>query len=344
MNLKVYHLSHTDLDGYACQFLTNKIFKNIEFFNSNYGNEIDEKLNEIFRKIEEENFDSFLVLITDLNLTMEQSDFLEKIRQSSSKNVELLLLDHHISGKDSAEAFSWYHLDVSMSATKITFKYFSDKYKVIEKYADFVDIVNAVDIWLKEDERFELGKVCMKLVKDSNEINRILFPKENSEYIFFLLEKAQNFFNDNKGYIELDNSIHRLKKEFFGNGREDDTLDNLVSRFIVSLLTENKEKMSIFYKGYKGILTYSIGNVSVIGNEFLVKNPDFDFFMDVTGRKTLSLRANGNIDVSEMARKIAGGGGHKNASGGKLNSFKDSFIYNNIKKQIEEILKDSELC
>ncbi len=342
MSLKVYHLSHTDLDGYGCQFLTDKIFENIEFFNSNYGNEIDEKLNEIFNRIEEENFEDFLVLITDLNLTIEQCNFLESKRKKSSKNVELLLLDHHITGKDSAEAFSWYHLDVTKSATKITFEYFVDKYKIIEQYADFVDIVNAVDIWLKEDERFEIGKVCMKLIKDSNEINRILFPEENSRYMFFLLEKAQHFFKEKNGYIELDNSIHKLKKEFFSQGRDDDTLDNLVAHFIVSLLTKNREEMSIFYEGYKGILTYSIGNVSVIGNEFLVKNPDFDFFMDVTGRKTVSLRANGNIDVGEMAKKIAGGGGHKNASGGKLNNFKDSFIYNNIKKQIEEILKGGE--
>ncbi len=344
MSLKVYHLSHTDLDGYACQFLTDKIFENIEFFNSNYGNEIDEKLIEIFDKIEKDDFEEFLVLITDLNLTVQQCEFLEEKKKKSSKKTELLLLDHHITGKESAEIFPWYRLDVTKSATKITFEYFADKYKVIEKYADFVDIVNAVDIWLKEDKRFELGKVCMRLVKDSNEINRILFPKENSEYMFFLLEKAQPFFKKKNGYIELDNSIHRLKKEFFSQGESDDTLDNLVARFIVSLLTKNKENMSIFYEGYKGILTYSIGNVSVIGNEFLVKNPDFDFFMDVTGRKTVSLRANGNIDVGEMAKKIAGGGGHKNASGGKLNNFKDSFIYNNIKKQIEDILKGDEGC
>ncbi|EOH4218673.1 TPA: hypothetical protein ACIKZE_001533, partial [Campylobacter jejuni] len=26
--MKIYHLSHTDLDGYACQFIVNFYFKN----------------------------------------------------------------------------------------------------------------------------------------------------------------------------------------------------------------------------------------------------------------------------------------------------------------------------
>ncbi|HFN5768010.1 hypothetical protein ACTFGA_08390, partial [Campylobacter jejuni] len=27
--MKIYHLSHTDLDGYACQFIVNFYFKNV---------------------------------------------------------------------------------------------------------------------------------------------------------------------------------------------------------------------------------------------------------------------------------------------------------------------------
>ena len=60
--------------------------------------------------------------------------------------------------------------------------------------------------------------------------------------------------------------------------------------------------------------------------------------MDITSRRTISLRANGNIDVSKMAARIGNGGGHPNASGGLLNSFKDSFVYDNIKRQVEDII------
>ena len=40
--MKFYHLSHTDLDGYGAQVITNFYFKGVKFLNSNYGREIDE--------------------------------------------------------------------------------------------------------------------------------------------------------------------------------------------------------------------------------------------------------------------------------------------------------------
>ena len=42
--MKIYHLSHTDLDGYGAQYITNFYFKNVKFLNSNYGREIDDNL------------------------------------------------------------------------------------------------------------------------------------------------------------------------------------------------------------------------------------------------------------------------------------------------------------
>nr|EIM3958498.1 3'-to-5' oligoribonuclease B [Campylobacter jejuni] len=104
-----------------------------------------------------------------------------------------------------------------------------------------------------------------------------------------------------------------------------------------------KENFSIEYEGHKGILTSNIGNTSVIGNDFLVKNPDYDFFIDVSSRKTLSFRANGKIDVSLMAKNLVGGGGHKNASGGLFATFKDGANYNHIKAQIIDLIKSKEL-
>ena len=63
-----------------------------------------------------------------------------------------------------------------------------------------------------------------------------------------------------------------------------------------------------------------------LGNDFLVKNPDYDFFIDVSSRKTLSFRANGKIDVSLMAKNLVGGGGHKNASGMSTNGKIENLI------------------
>ena len=342
--MKIYHLSHTDLDGYGCQFVLDFYFKNCAFFNSNYGREINDTFAMILNKIDEDlsqnESEKFLVLISDLNLTTAQCADFEKALEG--KNAKILLLDHHQSGEESAKNYAWYFLDSSRCATKILYDFFAQIYGENEALSHFVSVINAVDIWLKDDAGFELGKVCLGMISGAREINRVLFCEQNTQYMFFLLQKAMNFVGEDFGNVALDDALHGFKKEFFGKN-ERDTLGNLIARYMVRLLSEHKERFSIDYAGHRGILTYNIGNTSVIGNDFLVQNPEFDFFLDVNSRKSISFRANGNVDVSEMARALVGGGGHKNASGGLFASFKDSSDYAIIKAQITDLIKSKEL-
>ncbi|MBR8462017.1 3'-to-5' oligoribonuclease B [Campylobacter sp. faydin G-105] len=330
--MKFYHLSHTDLDGYGAQFITNFYFKDIKFSNSNYGREIDEKFGAIVSELGDE---EAVILITDLNLTMTQCESYETALQG--KNAKLFLLDHHQSGAECASAYPWYFLDSSRCATKITYDFFASMFVQNTELKKFSDVVNAVDIWLKDDVDFEMGKVCLGLIANAKEINRVMFERENNLYMFHLLLHAQQFFNAKNDYIGLDMQIYTIKKEFFKFDK-DDTLSNLISAYVVRLLSKNRDKFSIRYNGFNGILTYNIGNTSVIGNDFLVANPDFDFFIDITNKKTMSFRANGKIDVSAMAKRLVGGGGHVNASGGMFSNFKDSFEYEMIKSQVVDLI------
>jgi len=335
MSKKVYHLSHIDLDGYSCQLISKRVFKDIEFYNSNYGEEIGERLTQIVNSIKEDKeYEKYLVLVTDLNLSMQEAEFLQKSLTQSDKDVEILLLDHHKTGLEVSQKFDWYFLDVKRSATKITYDYFKSSGK-IDDLKSYVDFVNAYDIWLQEEsENFEIGKVLARYVLSAKELNRIMFANDSFSYIESLLEEGMKLSLEKNAHIALDDRLHFLKKEFFMQERND-TLENLVSRYVVELLTKNKEKMSVYYKDKRGILTYSVGNTSIIGNSFLVKNPEFDFFMDINGRKNIGMRANNKVDVSEIAKEVFDGGGHANASGGRFVDFKDSFIYDIIKEQVE---------
>lgn len=337
MNYTLHHLSHTDLDGYSCQMVSAHYFDSIQFYNSNYGKEINECFNQILAAIQTSTSEKHIILITDLNLTMDQAKEFESKVSICDKEIMMFVLDHHKTGQECADAFEWYFLDSSRCATKITYDFFSALYGKDEKLSHYVDVVNAVDIWLENEPEFELGKVCMGLVSGAKEVNKVMFPEENTQYIFSLLNQAQEYFSCQEAHIALDDAIHSMKKSFFVSTKND-TLSNLVSAYNVILLTQNKEKMQISYKEYKGILTYNIGNVSVIGNDFLTANPDMDFFMDITSKKTISLRSNGKVDVSKIAAQIANGGGHYNASGGLLSNFKDAFIYDNIKSQVMSII------
>lgn len=338
---QVFHLSHTDLDGYGCQMISKHYFENIHFYNSNYGHEITEKFQDILTKMQKINAKKNIILITDLNLTLEQCENFESKLRNASCEAKILLLDHHKSGYECFLKYNWYHLDDSRCATKITYDFFSSLYGEDEKLSLFTKVVNAVDIWLSDDEYFELGKVCLGLIANAKEINRIMFAQENNKYMFFLLQNAQKYFLGENAHISLEDEIFFIKKQYF-KIQQNDTLSNLTSAYLVNLLQNNKQKMTVKFGSFKGILTYNIGNVSVIGNDFLVKNNDYDFFMDVTSRKTVSFRSNNKADVSLIAKKVAKGGGHPNASGGSLSGFKDSFLYEKVITQVQNILNTKE--
>lgn len=344
--MRIFSLSHTDLDGYACQYVLNTFFKDCSFYNANYGKEINEKLDLIKDEIAfiHENFphEKVILIISDLNLTLTQCEDLQS--ELFLKGAKLLLLDHHATGAVCEERYPWYFLDTNRCAAKIVFDFFSKNMQEDEKLLklrSLIEVVNAVDIWLQDDPGFVIGKVFLEMIATARELNRVIFAKQNREYIFELLRRAASFIGKENASVSLDDSLHFIKKDFFIKG-EDDTLSNLVSKYVVDLLTKDKEKYELFYAGYKGIMTMNIGNVSVIGNDFLEANPDCDFFLDVTSRKTMSFRANDKLDVSLMAKNLVGGGGHPNASGGFYAAFKDSSDYLQCKEQIKYLINQKE--
>jgi oligoribonuclease NrnB/cAMP/cGMP phosphodiesterase (DHH superfamily) len=339
MQYTIFHLSHTDLDGYGSQFIVKNYFKYVKFYNSNYGKEIDERYAQILSDIERVKADKSVILITDLNLTLEQARSFEEKLKKIKTPVKLLLLDHHQSGEECAARHSWYFLDTSRSAAKITYDFFSNIYGEKKELGRLADVINAVDIWLDESPDFELGKVCLNLIANAKELNRIMFDEANTEFMFWLLQNSMQYTDKKAAHILLDDNTHAIKKSFF---KGSDTLGNLVSRYNVEQISRLKDKMTIVYKGHKGILTFNIGAVSIIGNNFLKQNPDYDFFMDVTSRKTVSFRADGRVDVSKIAYELANGGGHPNASGGTIIGFRDSFLYENVKNQIVDLIKTKE--
>ncbi len=343
----VYHLSHTDLDGYACQFLTSLCFENIRFQNSNYGEEINGRLKIFFDLMLLDPAKEILLLITDLNLSLAQCQFIEnqieKLQSfKSGIEIEICLLDHHGSGSDLAQKYKWYFLDTSRSATKITYNWLIENFNCekIKSYKTVVDAINAVDIWLKDEDGFEFGKVLMGAIASSKEVGRVLFDEHDRAQKFHLIESAGKMVDQHNAHIKLDNEIHSIKKAFFSTGRDDNTLDNLVADYLTDLLTLRKKDLEIAYRDKRGVLTYALPNISVIGNAFLVANPDIDFILNISPNGSISLRSSDRADVSEIAATLAGGGGHPNASGGRIQGFKELYDYNQIKSFVEKLIAE----
>ncbi|PAF43944.1 3',5'-cyclic-nucleotide phosphodiesterase [Helicobacter sp. 11S02596-1] len=358
--MQVHHLSHIDLDGYGCQLVSKHFFKNIRFYNANYGKEVLARLNAILNAIEhspearlESKFhcktpEKYLILITDLNLSPAESRYLQErvdTMRLGGKDIQISLLDHHISGEESAKLFHWYYLDIHRCGTKITYETLLEIYPLISQadkdwLSPMVEMINSVDIWKENGFGFEFGKVAMSMIATSNELNRFMFDVEHRDYKLDLLKRAKDYLSKEKGEILFDNDVFRLKKIALGGDPDLATMDNIASNAQVNLLSNKKEQCSLICGDKKGFLSYSMGGISVLANLFLSKNPEFDFYMDVNPRGNVSLRANGKCDVSAMSKEFFNGGGHKNASGGKIEGFKESFLYEDIKHQVEQIFQN----
>ena len=345
-NRTIHHLSHIDLDGYSCQLVMKYTPYEKYNYNANYGPEVRQKLDLMLENIKKAKKDAY-ILITDLNLTADESRWLQhEVKKTNDNycNVKLQLLDHHGSGAESAKKFDWYFLDVDRCATKITYDYAKEHFDLDEPtwMQKYVNVVNAVDLWKQEEhENFEYGKVCMRLVTETRELNRIMFAEEDSHYKLSLLLEAVKYINEPSAPIVLDDKIHRLKKDFFREGA-DNTLDNLATKYVVKLLGDARKEKTIYYKGYRGYLSYGVGNTSIVGNGFLTAYPEYDFIVDVSYRGAMSLRANNNVSVALISKEWANGGGHPNAAGGRIMGFKEQYRYDKVKQQIEQIINDKE--
>jgi uncharacterized protein len=144
------------------------------------------------------------------------------------------------------------------------------------------------------------------------------------------------------GHIFLDENIYHIKKQYLNLTNKNNTMDNLSSLYLVKSLEDKKDHLTVYYKGHKGLLTFTLGGISIPANTFLKENKDYDFFMDVSRRGKASLRADNKLDVSLLASKLAGGGGHPNASGLAFKDYKETIIYDDVKLYIEKKLKECE--
>jgi oligoribonuclease NrnB/cAMP/cGMP phosphodiesterase (DHH superfamily) len=232
-------------------------------------------------------------------------------------------------------------LDTTRCATLITYDWLCKHHEFDKEcnYTRVVKAINAIDIWVSDDELFEFGKVGLGMISGAREINRTLFPAEDRALKLSLIEAMKDHVEKKNAHILLDDAIHGLKKIFFKQA-QDNTKDNLAAMYVTQLLSSDKQRLTIEYRGKKGLLGYSLGNTSILGNTFLVENPDYDFYMDINWRGNFSLRSNNKLDVSKMADEVGNGGGHPNASGGKIKEFRDSFVYSDIKSFVQNYINE----
>jgi len=290
--------------------------------------------------------EEIFLLITDLNLNNDEAKKLNRTINTLNNdgyNIKLQLLDHHGTGQKFADKYDWYYLDTKRCATKITYEYFKENYKEFDVLCEdnfdiLVESVNAVDIWLDDSKYFEFGKVCMTMIAKAQEINNILFANQNRDYRLWLLSNTIKYLKEEDSNIKLDEAIYYLKKEYIKLDNKNNTMDNLSSQYLVKMLDDKKDQLTVYHKEHKGLLTFTLGGISIPANAFLKANKDYDFFIDISRRGKASFRADGKLDVAKLAGKIANGGGHPNAAGAAFDDWKETIKYKEVKNYIQKKL------
>lgn len=328
-----YHLSDIDLDGYGSQYFVSKTDENVEFFSVKIYN-FREKLNEVFSKCLENKDKKIMILITDISLDSSLYEKMTNFKKSNS-NIDLTfqVLDHHISN-GLYEDTDWYFIDESKCSAKITCEWVLKNYNFTDsedKFYRFVgEMVDSQDRWLTNHNLFSRSVFLADIIFNTKFLD--IFEEEKREYFFYFIEEYCKlvFFNDhNISYLE--NMVNPINREFLKNKVEPEyfnefiSTNNLFYYWFIKMFKDDPVKTGFEIlqtnSGLKFVAFFEINSTiyQYFSHLFLEYFTDIDFCVSVKRKGNLSFRSQEHCDVGSLARDFFNGGGHKNASGGKVN-------------------------
>lgn len=201
-------------------------------------------------------------------------------------NKKLVAIDHHLSNKSSFELISNGLFDIKHSGAVLAWKYFHPKVKVPR----FLKYVEDMDLW------------------------KLKLPKAR-ETISYLDMVDFNFAEWSK--ISKNLEVNSKLGEYVKIGS---LLLKYQDKVIERIISNHSRLVSFF--GYK---TYAVNSPifnSQIGNTLYKKLPPIGivWVQNKDGSAHVSLRSDGTVDVSKLATKFTGGGGHKRSAGFKIES------------------------
>jgi oligoribonuclease NrnB/cAMP/cGMP phosphodiesterase (DHH superfamily) len=310
----IFHLSHTDLDGYGSQVITKAVFNNkILFFNADY-NEISAKINFIVDQAKSED----TILVSDLGLNAEQASLLE------SAKAEVIVIDHHQTDKRLLD-IPFMHINTGYCATRGVFLYFenqipADKRELLDRFSYFVDIY---DLWQSEHKDFTGAKALNGLWSDLKSTCPSGLVDLGLDFILSCLEEGFKAFESSQTIADFENKIPKIKRDFLSEGKELNDIpfnDIVIKYFSKGIFTKNDIWREIEIEGNLVLLTFGLNSLFFQGfSSFQLEKGQYKIAMNVGKGGFLSLRTQQeDINLSQIAKKYFSGGGHPKASGGSL--------------------------
>ncbi|MBI2013753.1 MAG: hypothetical protein HYS87_02940 [Candidatus Colwellbacteria bacterium] len=207
--------------------------------------------------------------------------FPEKETKKILKSAKsLTIIDHHISAKHITESVPNYSYALHHSGAVLAWKFFHPRKKIPKLLRHIEDI----DLWkFKIKNTAEIACALELYEFDFKVLDKIAQDLEKRKNGKKIIEKGKIILEHNKGLVKRASDRAQL----------------------------------VVFEGYKTLAANSAifaSLTSAIGHELTKRKPPIGIvYAESGGRKRVSLRSNGKVDVSKLAAKY-GGGGHRAAA------------------------------
>jgi len=324
----VHHLSHNDLDGYSPQVISQlSTLEVVEYIHCGYDR-FEKELEKVMSVFEENkevvSFETSAILITDIAPTSEE--IVERLNKLFTAGLTVVLLDHHDTAKWISEKYpEWAFITSKINdrltcATELYYLYLKEKdcflVHVYESYAvsDFVEQVRSYDTW----DWYRTGNDRAK------ELNSVLYILTPSQFIEMQGAKfVKTFTNLRLPDLFSLNETERLLVSI-ENKREEKYIEGRSKRMV-------KHEWYVDGKRYDVGVVFADQYHSTLGNTLNTLNPDLNFvaILDMNSGKGSLRTIHEDVHVGNIAKSIAGGGGHPKAAGFEFDSEKMTFLTEN---------------
>lgn len=330
---RIIHISHNDLDGIGAQFLISRAFYNICWFNCDYK-DVEYTISQALKQIKMETLAGSppqLLLITDINLTMEIAVHLDKQINSLPSPPQLLLFDHHATGDDCAKKFPWYQLDTTCCATRLVYQWLKP---LLSEPLDLVldklsSLVNVTDLWQTTDSRFNVANLLADLMFSNTHMIADM-EEHNRNYYFHLIDQCFKRIDEGKSLMQIERDLYQIRLDFLSDvgiektiiEDENISLEGKYYYLILDYIRRHNPPPKITIEDYTVAVFFRWSGTTFqhVSSMYLEGNRHIDIAIRVGSNARISVRSRKkNIDVGKLCKRYFNGGGHPQAAGGSLN-------------------------
>lgn len=324
---KLYHLSDYDLDGYGCQYLVREYFSKystdtkLHFYTGQYQESLG-LLKKIQKKVKKESQEKILVLVTDLAVNSSLYSLLQEIK---SENIDVLVIDHHVSFVENINNISWIKIDQKHCAAKNTYFWLEEMFKKDLELRLFASIVDAHDRWVEEEfEYFQKGNSLSDMVFYHINYPKPLLDKKREHLFYFFRSVALNALSPSS----LEDSLKNISLMFIWRELSDKAFvmnekigyQFKLGRYFATIFPRNKYSILKTINNFKVCFIYDFGKeFQYFASPFLREHDDIDILINITKEGLVQLRSKKEeVFVNKFSHLYFSGGGHKSSAGGKI--------------------------